>query len=285
MKNFNLPAFGGGAGLRHEQFDEILEGRPAFPWFEIISEDFMNVGGYTRERLRQIREIYPIIAHGVCMSIGSTDPLDMDYLRRLRSFLDEIKSPWTSDHLCFTMVDHTNLLDLIPLPFTQETVDHVVERVRIVQDILERPFLLENVTRYVTVSDREMSESEFICSIVERANCGVLLDVTNAHLNGKFHGYDSYEFIKSLPIQRIGQVHVAGWEPDTDGTVIDSHDAPVPPEVWQLVKFAVELIGPTSVLVERDASMPPVSQLLEEALQADTLVRGMMNEARLSAAA
>lgn len=285
MKNFNLPSLGGGAGLRHEHFDEILAKKPAFPWFEIISEDFMDVGGYTRERLSQIRQHYPIIAHGVCMSIGSSDPLDMGYLRRLRAFVDEVKSPWTSDHLCFTMVDHTNLLDLIPLPFTRETVDHVVERVRIVQDVLDRPFLLENVTRYVTVSDREMSEAEFLTSIAEKADCGILLDVTNAFLNGNFHKYDPYQFIKSLPTGRIGQVHVAGWEPGDEGEVIDSHDAPVPAEVWELVRYAVQLIGPTSVLVERDHSMPPVDQLLQEALQAHALVESVTGKSDLSKAA
>lgn len=272
MRNFGLPAMGGGAGLRHEHFDQILEKKPPFRWFEIISEDFMGYGGVVRETLEEIRKSYPIIGHSVEMSIGSTDPLNLEYLRNLRRFLDAIDSPWTSDHLCFTMVDHTNLVDLIPLPFTREAVEHVASRIKIAQDILERPFLVENVTRYVTVSDREMSEAEFLASIVETANCGILLDVTNVHLNAKFHGYDALEFIRSLPLERVGQMHLAGWDPMESGEVIDSHDAPVPPEVWSLFEQTIALTGPTSALVEWDNQLQSVERLLEETKMADELM-------------
>lgn len=272
MRNYGLPALGGGAGLRHEHFGEILEKRPPFRWFEIISEDFMGYGGAVREALEEIRKTYPIIGHGVEMSIGSTDPLNMEYLRNLKVFLDAIDSPWTSDHLCFTMVDHTNLVDLIPLPFTQEAVDHVASRIKIAQDILERPFMVENVTRYVTVSDREMNESEFLSSIVETANCGILLDITNVHLNAKFHGFDALEFIRSLPLERVGQVHLAGWDPAESGEVIDSHDAPVPPEVWSLFEKFLEMAGPTSALIEWDNQLQSVDRLLRETQIADELM-------------
>lgn len=272
MRNFNLPALGGGAGLRHEHFDEILAEKPPFKWFEIISDDFMDFGGYSRDRLMQIREHYQIISHGVCLAIGSTDPLDLDYLRRMKTFCREIGSPWSSDHLCFTKVDHTNMLDLMPLPFTSETVKHVAERVRIVQQELELPFLLENITRYVTVSDREMSEAEFISEIITRADCGLLLDVTNVHLNSRFHGYDALSFISSLPLERVGQIHLAGWEPAEDGSVIDSHDGPVPPDVWELFKRTIEKTGPTSVLVEWDNILPSAARLLEEASLADRVI-------------
>lgn len=272
MKNFNLQALGGGAGLRHAHFDQILEEKPPFRWFEVIAEDFIGIGGYVRECLQEISKHYKLISHGVDMSIGSTDPLNLEYLKSLKNFLEQIDSPWTSDHLCFTMVDHTNLVDLIPLPFTEEAVAHVVERVKIVQDTLQRPFLLENVTRYITVSDREMSELEFISSIAERANCGILLDVTNVHLNAQYHGYDAWQFISSLPLERVGQIHLAGWEPDLNGKIIDSHDAPVPPEVWALFEKTIEKIGPTSVLVEWDSSLPPVQQLLDETITADKIL-------------
>lgn len=272
MKNFGLPALGGGAGLRHAHFNEILEKRPPFRWFEVIAEDFINQGGAANEQFNEIREHYRIIGHGVCLSIGSTDPLDMMYLKRLKNFLDLIESPWASDHLCFTMVDHTNLVDLIPLPFSDAAVKHVAERVKIVQDYLERPFLLENVTRYVTVSDREMSEAEFLSAIVEKADCGILLDVTNAYLNAQFHGYDALEFVKSIPYQRVGQMHLAGWEPEKDGSYIDSHDAPVPPEVWNLFRQVLELTGPSSVLVEWDTHLPKVERLLKETQIADELI-------------
>lgn len=278
MRNFNLPALGAGAGLRHEHFDEILATKPPFKWLEIISDDFMDFGGYSRDRLMQIREHYQIISHGVCLAIGSTDPLDRDYLRRMKKFCREVGSPWTSDHLCFTKVDHTNMLDLMPLPFTQETVRHVAERVRIVQQELELPFLLENITRYVTVSDREMSEAEFISEIVAQADCGLLLDVTNVHLNSRFHGYDAWQCISSLPLERVGQIHLAGWEPAEDGSFIDSHDGPVPPEVWELFKRTIAKTGPTSVLVEWDNLLPPVARLLEETLMADRAIAACANQ-------
>jgi uncharacterized protein (UPF0276 family) len=270
MKNYNLQALWGGAGLRHEHFEAILKDRPPFRWFEIILENFLNIGGYSRECLLEICKHYRVIGHGVCLSIGSTDPLNYAYLNSLKPFLAEIRSPWASDHLCFTMIDHTNLNDLIPLPFTDEAVRNTVSRIKIVQDILERPFLIENVTRYITVSDREMAENEFISRVVEEANCGLLLDLTNVYLNGKFHGYDAFEFVRSLPLQRVGQVHLAGWVPHSNGAIIDSHDAPVPEEVWDLFGKVMPLLGETSVLVEWDSELPAAARLLEETQLVDT---------------
>lgn len=271
MQNFNLEPLGGGAGLRSEHFESILEQRPPFKWFEIISENFYKTGGYTREMLDRVREHYRVIPHSVCLTIGSTDPFDWEYLAALKSFLRSIDAPWTSDHLCFTMVDHANLNDLIPIPFTKESADNVVARVRIIQDYLELPFLIENVTRYITVSDREMSESEFINYIAEKSGCGLLLDVTNAYLNARFHNGDADKFIMSLPLNRVGQVHLAGW--DDEGEVIDGHDAPVPQEVWELFKRILPAIGPTSALIEWDAKLPKVERLLQEAQMADDLVQ------------
>lgn len=278
-QNFGLSPLGGGAGLRHQHFSSIIKNKPAFKWFEVISEDFMDVGGWSKECLQEIRKHYPVIAHGVGMSIGSTDPLDMEYLETLRRFIDEINSPWVSDHLCFTMVDHSNLEDLMPLPFTQEAVNHIVERIKIVQDKLARPFLLENVTRYVTVSDREMPENEFLTKILEGANCGLLLDVTNVYLNSQFHKYDALAFIKSLPTWRIGQMHLAGWVPADDGSIVDSHDAPVPPEVWDLFKETIKVTGPSSVVVEWDQELPEVDALLKETQIADTIIFSNIHKA------
>lgn len=280
MKNYGLPSLGAGAGLRHAHFEDIIKHKPAFRWFEVINEDFMNFGGYVKEAFEEIRKHYKVIGHGVCMSIGSTDPLDLEYLKNLRRFLDHIGSPWTSDHLCFTMVDHTNLNDLIPLPFTREAVDNIVSRVKIVQDVLERPFLLENVTRYVTVSDREMSESQFINAVLEESGCGLLLDVTNAYLNAQFHGNDALEFIKSLPLERVGQMHLAGWESHEDGSFIDSHDAPVPEPVWGLFREVLKLTGPSSVIVEWDNLIPPMQRLLEEAHQANSIIESQFSSSQ-----
>lgn len=271
MRNFNLPILGGGAGLRHEHFETILEEKLPFRWFEIITDDFMDIGGYVREAFDQIRSLYPVIPHSVGLSIGSTDPLDMDYLKSLKKVIDLIDAPWFSDHLCFTAVDHTNLEDLIPLPFTKEAANNVIERAKRVRDFIGRPLLLENVTRYVTVSDREMSEVEFLCTVLEGADIGLLLDVTNVYLNSQFHGYDALEFMKSIPHGRVGQMHLAGWEAVGD-VVIDSHDAPVPPEVWELFKRTLEITGPTSVIVEWDNLLPDASRLLKEAQMADSLI-------------
>jgi len=280
MKNYALPALGGGIGLRHKYFEEILEKRPPCRWFEIIIDDFVGPGGRDVEYLREIRRHYPIIGHGVCCSIGSTDPLDIPYIKRLKEVLDAIDSPWFSDHLCFTMVDHTNLNDLIPLPFTSEAVNNVVERVKTIQDIIERPFLVENVTRYVTVSSREMGEGEFLTSVLEGANCGLLLDVTNVYLNSQFHRYDPLEFIKSIPYDRVGQMHLAGWTPADDGTILDSHDAPVPPEVWSLFKETLRLTGPSSVLVEWDNELPALERVLAEADAANRAIAEVCDSRR-----
>ncbi len=276
--NFGLEALGGGVGLRHEHFEDILSKKPKVNWFEIISEDFMEYGGYARECLMEIRKNYPVIAHGVCMSVGSTDPLDLEYLKKLKLFLDQIDSPWASDHLCFTMVDHTNLNDLIPLPFTKEAVENCVSRLRVIQDTLERPFLVENVTRYVTLSNREMNEIEFINQVTEKANCGLLLDLTNVYLNSTFHNFDPYDFVSNLPLHRVGQMHLAGWEITPKGNVIDSHDAPVPKEVWDLFKFTIAKIGKTSVLVEWDKNLPSIERLIAEADQANLTISEILTQ-------
>ncbi len=281
MKNFDLPALGAGIGLRHKYFEEIIETRPAIAWFEIIAEDFLDTGGWEMECLNAIAKNYPLIGHGVCLSIGSTDPLDLEYLKKLKVLLDHIKSPWASDHLCFTMVDHTNLNELIPLPFTKEAVDNCVERIKITQDVLERKFLIENVTRYITVSDREMPESTFIREIAEGSNCGLLLDVTNVYLNAQFHKLDPFQFIKELPTERVAQIHLAGSERLADGSIIDSHDAPVADEIWKLFEYAISLVGPTSVLIERDKNFPPLSELIAEARLAEAHMRSAISESAL----
>ncbi|MFM1848252.1 MAG: hypothetical protein RL417_1726 [Pseudomonadota bacterium] len=285
MANFNLRPLGGGIGLRHKYFEEILEQRPPCNWFEIIIDDFVGDGGRDVNFLRKIQEHYPIVGHGVCCSLGSTDPIDVPYIRRLKSVLDTIKSPWFSDHLCFTMVDHTNLNDLIPLPFTTEAARNVVERIKVIQDIIERPFLIENVTRYVTVSSREMGEAEFLATVLEGADCGLLLDVTNLYLNSQFHRYDPLEFLRSIPYHRVGQMHLAGWTPADDGTIIDSHDAPVTPDVWNLFKEIVTVTGPSSVLVEWDNALPPLRRLLAEADAANQAIAAMCGKGALQRAA
>lgn len=276
MKNLNLPSFGGGAGLRNEHFDEIISSWPAFNWFEIIVENFMGFGGRPKYMFDKIRERYPIIPHGVCMSLGSTDPLDMEYLKKLKAFTKEIKAPWTSDHLCYTMIDHSNLNELIPTPFTKESADNIVSRIKTIQDYLEIPFLFENVTRYLTISE-EMTESEFINYIAKEADCGLLLDLTNVYLNSIHHGYDSMEFVKSMPLDRVTQIHLAGSE-NTDNDYLDTHDAPVPNEVWDMFKETISIIGKTSALVEWDNNLPSLDRLLAEAQMADQIIQDISNK-------
>jgi uncharacterized protein len=273
MRNYNLQALGAGIGLRHRYLREILEKRPPFNWFEVIVEDFFDSGGEERELLQAISDYYPLVAHGVCLSVGSTDPLDFGYLKKLKTFISDIKSPWASDHLCFTRVDHSNLNDLLPLPYTQECLENVVMKLRIVQDYLEVPFLMENISRYVTPSSREMSELEFLTSVLELSGCGLLLDLTNVFLNAHHHTYDIDEYLRNLPLERVGQVHVAGWEPDSEGELIDSHDAPVPDEIWQLFEDLTSQVGPTSVLIEWDKELPEIEVLMQEAERADSVIR------------
>jgi uncharacterized protein len=271
IHNFGLKAHGAGIGLRRPHFSEIIARQPTVGWFEVIPENFLGRGGYCADTLRKIAAHYRLIAHGVSLSIGSTDPLDLDHVRRLRDFCDTIHSPWFSDHLCFTMVDHVNLDDLIPLPFTPETVQHVAERVKIARDILERPLLLENVTYYMAPSRSQMSEAEFISDVLETADCGLLLDVSNVLLNSKNHGYDPLRFIDALPLERVGQLHLAGYEPH-GGVLLDTHARPVSPETWDLYRAVLERIGPTSVLIEWDADIPPLPRLVREAKVAQRLM-------------
>jgi hypothetical protein len=223
------------------------------------------------DSLRRIAERYQLVAHGVSLSIGSTDPLDLQHVRRLKRFCDDCHSPWFSDHLCFTRVDHVNLNDLIPLPFTDETVRHVAERARIVQDMTQRPFLLENVTYYMAPSRSQMSEAEFITRILDEADCGLLLDVSNVVLNSKNHGFDPEEFLRSIPVERVGQLHLAGYETQGD-VLLDTHARPVSDETWTLFRRVVELIGPSSPLVEWDAEIPSLDRLLQEAGMAQRLM-------------
>jgi len=269
--NYGLETLGAGIGLRRQHFGEIIEKRPPIRWFEVIPENFLHRGGYCADSLRRIAEHYRLIGHGVSLSIGSTDPLNMDHLRDLKQFCDDIKSPWYSDHLCFTMVDHVNLNDLIPLPFTSEAVRNVASRVKVVTDVLERPFLLENVTYYMAPSQSEMTEAEFITAILEQADCGLLLDVSNVVLNSKNQGYDAEAFLDSIPMERVGQLHLAGYE-ELDDLLLDSHGKPVSDETWALYRKVIERIGPSSALIEWDFDIPPLERLMTEADMAQKLM-------------
>ncbi|HVT58706.1 MAG TPA: DUF692 domain-containing protein [Thermoanaerobaculia bacterium] len=256
-----------GVGLRTVHFDHILRHRPAVDWFEVISENFVDSQGRPRYVLQQLAERYAIVMHGVSLSIGSTDPLDRGYLRKLKRLAGEVKARWISDHLCWTGVLGRNSHDLLPVPFTEQTLRHVVERVRMVQDLLERPFVLENPSSYVTFEHSSMSEWEFVARVAEEADCGLLLDVNNVYVSSFNHDMDPEQFIRALPHERIVQFHLAGHSNYTTH-LIDTHDNHVIDPVWELYRLAHRLTGGVSTLLEWDAHIPPFPVVHDEVLKA-----------------
>jgi uncharacterized protein len=250
------PNLGLGLGLRTVHYQHILNNNPAVDWFEIISENYMDSGGRPRYVLEQIAERYPVVMHGVSLSIGSTDPLNFDYLRKLRDLAKATKALWISDHVCWTGVAGRNSHDLLPIPYTESALRHVIERVRAVQDFLGRPLVLENPSSYITFADSTMSEWEFLTRMTEATGCGLLLDVNNVYVSCFNHDLDPFEFIRSVPCERVVQFHLAGHT--NCGThLIDTHDGRVVNPVWELYRLAHELTGGVSTLLEWDARIPP----------------------------
>jgi len=258
-----LPGLGYGLGLRVDHYDEILAGDPPIDWLEVLSENYMIPGGKPLRYLARMRERYPLVMHGVSMSIGGSDPLDRDYLRRLKQLADTVSPAWISDHLCWTGVDGVNLHDLMPLPYTQEAIDHVAARVREAQDILGRRILLENVSSYVTFHASSLSEWQFLAEVAERADCLILLDINNIHVSSHNHGFDPRDYLAGIPVDRVQQFHLAGHEYQ-GGLIIDTHDAPIVDPVWSLYADAVRRFGPVSTMIERDDRIPPLADLLAE---------------------
>jgi uncharacterized protein (UPF0276 family) len=273
-----LPNLGFGVGLRSAHFDHLLSHWPAVDWFEIISENFMDSRGRPRMVLDEIVARYPVVAHGVSMSIGSVDPLDGDYLARLKRFVDEIEPVWVSDHVCWTGVAGLNTHELVPIPFTEESLAHVVERVRIVQDVLERPLVLENPSSYVTYVASTMTEWEFLSRMAEEADCGLLLDVANVRVSSVNHDFDALEYLRGLPHERIVQMHLAGHD-DVGTHIVDTHDRGVCDEVWELYRVACELTGGVSTLIEWDDRLPAFAEVHAEVLKARRYVGGAVSPA------
>lgn len=256
-----------GVGLRTVHFGHILDRQPEVDWFEIISENFMDSRGRPRYVLDQIAERYPVVMHGVSLSIGSCDPLNFDYLARLKRLADEVKPRWISDHLCWTGVLGLNSHDLLPVPLNEETLTHIVERIRDVQDFLERPLVLENPSSYVTFANSTMSEREFLSRMAEAADCGLLLDVNNVYVSSVNHDFDPVDYIERLPHERIVQCHLAGHT-DCQTHLIDTHDSHVIDPVWQLYRRAHALTGGVSTLLEWDARIPEFPVVHAEVLKA-----------------
>lgn len=262
-----LPHLGFGVGLRSAHYGDVLAHWPRVDWFEVISENFMDSRGHPRHVLDEVAARYPVVAHGVSLSIGSTDPLDRDYLARLKRFVDEIDPVWVSDHVCWTGVAGLNTHELVPIPFTEEALEHVVTRIGIVQDVLERPLVLENPSSYVTYVASTMSEWEFLARMAHEADCGLLLDVANVRVSAVNHGFDAVEYLRALPHERIVQIHLAGHT-DLDTHIVDTHDRHVPEPVWGLYATATELTGGVSTLVEWDERLPSFAELHAEVLKA-----------------
>ena len=268
-----LAHLGLGVGLRTVHFPYILEHWPQVDWFEVISENFMDSAGRPRYVLEQIAERYPTVMHGVSLSIGSTDPLNFEYLGKLKRLAREIQPHWISDHLCWTGVLGLNAHDLLPIPLTEETLAHVVERIRIVQDFLERPLVLENPSTYVTFAQSTMSEWEFLTRMAHQSGCGLLLDVNNVYVSSVNHDFDPREYVENVPHERIVQCHLAGHT-DCRTHIIDTHDDHVIDPVWELYRLAHQKTRGVSTLLEWDARIPEFPVVHAEVLKA----RGYMND-------
>ncbi|KAB8038248.1 MNIO family bufferin maturase [Janthinobacterium aquaticum] len=273
-----LPNLGLGVGLRHPHFQHILAHGPQVDWFEIISENFIDNHGYARHVLDTVAAQVPIVMHGVSMSIGSSAPLDMVYLHKLRALAGELKPAWISDHLCWTGAASLNSHDLLPMPLDEASLRHVAGRVTQVQDFLGRPLILENPSSYVEFAGSSMPEWEFLSRLAQQTGCGLLLDVNNVHVSAHNHGFDAVHYIEQLPHAQIVQIHLAG-PTDCGEVLIDTHDAPVPAAVWRLYALAQQLTGGVSALLEWDANIPPYPQLLAELAKARAAERGVFADA------
>ncbi|ACA88318.1 MNIO family bufferin maturase [Shewanella woodyi] len=254
---------GFGLGLRTNHFDHVLTNRPDIDWFEVLSENYMVAGGKPRYYLEAIAEQYPIVMHGVSMSIGSTDPLDREYLTALKKLANDVQPQWISDHICWTSIHGVNSHDLLPLPYTEETIKHVAERVRQVQDFLGRRILLENVSSYLSYQDSTMDEWAFLNAVAEQADCLILLDINNIYVSARNHNFDPVTYLNKIDPKRVQQFHLAGHS-DYGDYVVDTHDHDVPNSVWELYRIALERFGAISTMIERDGNIPEFPALEQE---------------------
>lgn len=270
-----IPNLGIGIGLRIPHYDTIFDEWPAIDWFEIISENFMVEGGKPIENLKRILERYPVVQHGVSLAIGSPDPLDFSYLKRLKELTKLTQTPWVSDHLCWGRLPGAHYHDLLPLPYTQEVIDYVAERARIVQDYLELPFALENLSSYVAYRQDQMTEWEFYSAVVEKADIAMMLDVNNIYVSSRNHGFDPQEYIDNIPMERVIQIHLAGHT-DKGDYVLDTHDNTVIDAVWELYGKVYPLTGGVSTLLEWDDNFLPFHDTWQEALKAKKYQRSLV---------
>ncbi len=259
-----IPSFGGfGLGLRKEHYADFLSCTIDVDFVEIISENFMVDGGRPLYVIDQIREKYAVAMHGVSMSIGSADGVDIDYLNRLKQLADRVQPLWVSDHLCWTGIGGHNSHDLLPVPYSHAALDDVCANIAVAQDVLERPLLFENPSSYFAFPDPDFTEWEFLAEMTERTGCYLLLDINNIYVSGLNHGFDSHAFLTGIPHDRVRQVHLAGHSAGAD-MLIDTHDSPVCDGVWNLYSHAMQRLGPVATMIERDDDIPPLNDLLAE---------------------
>jgi uncharacterized protein (UPF0276 family) len=261
---------GFGLGLRPQHYTAMLETRPQLDWLEILSENYLVPGGKPLYFLDRIRDLYPLVMHGVSLSIGSAAPLDFDYLKQLKALARRVQPAWVSDHLCWTGVAGLNLHDLMPLPYTAEALRHVSTRIRQVQDYLERRLVIENVSSYLTYRSSEMTEWEFIAALTAEADCELLLDVNNVYVSSVNHGFDPRVFLDAMPAARVRQLHLAGHSHQGE-FLIDTHDSAVAEPVWELYRHATQRLGAVPTMIERDGNIPALAELLAELDQARRL--------------
>ena len=259
-----FPHLGHGIGLRPPHYPHVLDGTIRADWFEVISENFMIRGGRPLVVLEKARALAPVVLHGVSLSLGGVDPLSAEYLADLETLIARVEPAWVSDHLCWGTSRGRYAHDLLPLPYTEEALAHVAERVGRVQDRLGRRILVENVSSYLTYTHSTMPEWTFLAALAERADCGILLDVNNIYVSAVNHGFDPSDYLAGMPAARVGQIHLAGHS-DCGTHLLDTHDHPVPPAVWDVYRDALVRLGPASTLVEWDDRIPQLAELLAEA--------------------
>lgn len=281
-KIIERPYLGFGLGLRTDHYQTIIEEKPKhIDWFEIISENFMVEGGKPLDNLDRIRTDYPMVMHGVSMSIAGNHAIDYDYLNKLKTLINRVQPAWVSDHLAWTRGNAHNLHDLLPVPYTEEMLSHVVERLKRVQDYLGRKILLENPSTYVSFSESHMTEYEFLNEMCSRSGCLLLLDINNIFVSCENHGWDSNEYIDNIEPQYVWQHHLAGHTYSHSGKIIiDTHDMPVRDEVWDLYVYAVKHLGQVSTMIERDDNIPELSELIDELEQARLVQKFALSEAK-----
>jgi uncharacterized protein (UPF0276 family) len=281
------PHLGFGLGLRPAHYEALLgDYRGSVDWLEVLTENYLVPGGQPLRFLERLRPHYAFVMHGVSLSIGSADPLNIAYLHEVKALADRFNVAWISDHLCWTGVDGVNMHDLMPLPYTEEALRHVVERIAKTQEILGQRILIENVSSYLTYAHSEMTEWEFLSEVAHRADCMLLLDINNVYVSAVNHGFDPQEYLLGVPGERVQQFHLAGHSMQRSETrhgprefLIDTHDAPVAEDVWQLFAYCTELFGQVSTMIERDDQIPELHELLDELNRARAIANAVASKA------